>query len=249
MTTQPEQKALEPVIEPKSGGGLALTRMDPTALQEVMSANVGAGGLQIGDLDRVRIPAGGGRSWTIPSLTGDQEAREITGVIIHWADRRVYWAEAFSGSGQPPDCYSQDMIMGRGDPGGPCQTCPLSQWESDPKGGRGQACKQIRQIFIAKEGGQLLPIVVALPPTSIQPVKKYFLRLASAELPYWAVMTKLTLEQASSGQGIKYSRAVSQMTRQLSPEERSTVEAYRNAIRPALDQVAVEQADYSIVEN
>lgn len=228
----------------------ALMKMDTGRLAEVLSDNLGATGLDSKDLDRIRIPAGGGLSWTVPGLTGDVDEKEIIGVIVHWADRRAYWADAFSGEGKPPDCYSEDGYTGNGEPakkvGGACAACPLSQFGSDAKGGRGQACKSIRQVFIARQGGGLLPVFVALPPTSIAPIKKYFLRLASEELSCWRVVTKLTLEKTKNASGIQYSRAVATMAGKLNPEQAQAVSAYRNAILPALAHVPIEATDYEI---
>ncbi len=247
MTT--DQKEMH--LTEKKDSGFALMRMDSSTLKQVIADNLGPQGFGPGDLDRVKIPAGGGRSWNVPSLEGDKEEREIQGIIIHWADRRVYWEKSFSGEGAPPDCYSEDTVTGVGSPGGLCDKCPLSEFgtakSQNGEFGKGQACKQIRQIFVSREDGGLVPLLVTLPPTSLAPVRKYFLRLASSELPYWGVVTKLTLEKTKNSGGIEFSRVDAAMGRRLSPEELRGVEQYRNAIRPALDRAAVEATDYAVI--
>jgi len=220
---------------------------------DTLRENVGSGGLGVFDLDRVRIPAGGGRSWEVPTLEGAAEdVRELEGIVVQWSEPRAWWRATIdeSGGGSPPDCTSDDGVVGRGDfgrdstenPTGLCVNCPNSQWGSDRKGGRGQDCKQMRLLFLLRPDS-LLPLAIFLPPTSIRPVARYFLRLASKGTPYYAVVTRIALEQAENRQAIKYSRAAPSLAARLSPADVRAVQDYADAVRHLLESVALTEED------
>ena len=59
-------------------------------LPEVLSDNLGGDKLSTNDLDQVRIPAGGGIAWEVPSLEGTELMKELSGVIVYWKTTRVY---------------------------------------------------------------------------------------------------------------------------------------------------------------
>lgn len=205
---------------------------NPAATAEVIRENTGGAGLSAFDLDRVHIPPGGSTTWTIPSIEGEKESKELEGVVIYWRDVRSFWKDPFTGAGTPPDCASIDSERGVGDPGGPCDQCPNAEFGSHPSG-VGQACKQIRQLFLLTPDS-LLPTVVALPPTSIQPVRKYFLGLVAKSLSYYEVVTRLTLEKTSNKGGIAYTRVVAQFVDVVGPDARPALISYRDAIKPQL---------------
>ena len=121
---------------------------------------------------------------------------------------------------------------GYGMPGGDCFTCPLNQWGS-ADGSGGKACKEKRMLFILR-ATDLLPIVIQAPSTSLQPIKKYLLRLASQGLPYWSVMTSLALEKAQSGSGIAYSRIAPSSSGPVPEEQREKLAEYVAAIKPII---------------
>lgn len=221
----------------------AVTAMNPQELQAVIRENVGGGGITEFDLDRVHVPAGGATTWTIPSLEGEEESKEITGVIVYWREPRAYWAQSFdeTGGGTPPDCYSPDGVHGYGSPGGLCAKCPFAQFGSAEKG-RGQACKQMRLLFVLRKGS-MLPLVVVAPPTSIKPLKTYFLRLAAQGRPYWSVVTRLTLQRTKNQDGIPYAQIVPQLAGVLDEQATAWMKQYSEALRPVLESVQIVQDD------
>lgn len=179
-----------------------------SAQMEAVTANLGEEGIQSFDLDRVSIPAGGGTQWLVPSLEGEESVKEIQGIIVAWRSPRVYWEVSVAEMDEPspPDCSSPDGRYGTGrfgpgsvdNPVGACSSCPLNQWGSAGEGSKAKACKEQRHLYVIRPGG-VLPMVVTLPPTSINPMRQYFLRLASESLPYYGVVTSLGLEAQSSG--------------------------------------------------
>lgn len=213
--------------------------------KEIIEANVGDGGITTFDLDRVQIPAGGGLAWTVATLQGEITTPEIDGIIVCWKDTRAYWAKGFAetGGGTPPDCSSDDGITGMGCPGGECYKCPFSQWGSSETSGRGQACKQVRLVFVIRPD-DLLPIVFALPPTSVKPMKRYLLRLASNSLASYDCVTTFALEKSKSTDGITYSVIAPRMKEILPPDQRERARDFVRSIKPLLLAVKSTTTDY-----
>lgn len=212
-------------------------------LAEVLADNFGPDGMSAGDLERVRIPAGGGAAWEVPTLEGIEPIKAIEGIILSWTSPRSFWSESIemTGGDTPPDCFSDDGEFGQGvygpgsddNPTGRCEDCPMNAWGSAALNGssdsRGKACKEMRLLYVLRPG-EVIPLAVQLPPTSIAPLRKYFLKLASAGLSYYSVVTKLELEQTTSG-GYRYSVVKPSMTLKLSDDQRSAAKAYSASIR------------------
>lgn len=171
---------------------------------QLMRENLGGSNFTAFDLERITIPTGGGTAWKLTTLTGEESMPALSGIIVHYQDCRAYWKEEFSGE-TPPDCASEDGRTGVGAPGGRCADCPYAQFGSDAKGGKGQACKQIRRVFLLRPK-TFLPLMLTLPPTSIKNCKQYFTRVTNAGLPYWGVVTEIGLEKTKNAGGIAYSK-------------------------------------------
>ena len=212
-------------------------------IRAILRANIGSGGVRAVDLDRVKMPTAGGGTWTVPTLEGDQQEKDLAGLIVGWQDVRAYWVEVFTGS-QPPDCASLDCMTGIGEPGRACKTCPYAAFGSAKGGtGPGQACNEIRRLLILQEGA-VLPMMLSLPPTSLKAVRKYFVRLASAQIPYYGAVARIGLEKTQSASGMPYSRATFTVARLLTPEEAGRTEGYVRSLAGALTaQVGAEDYD------
>lgn len=235
----------------------AAMQQDLDELVTTIRANVGNQQLSEFDLDRIKIPTGAGKAWTVPTLEGDTITQELQGVIVHWKDTRAYWKVPFdqSGGGGPPDCSSPDAELASGDPSpgrAPadeqsgllvCARCTNSQFGSDPRDeSNAQACNHIRQLFLLTPE-DLIPLVVSLPPTSVRPSMQYFLRLSRKGIPYYGVVTRIGLEQDQSGTGIKFSKATFSMAAQLEGEQAERVRLYAEQMRPAFDRAQIQSAD------
>jgi|WetSurMetagenome_2_1015567.scaffolds.fasta_scaffold03374_9 hypothetical protein len=221
----------------------AITKMDAKDLAAVISDAAGANGLSPQDLDRVKIPSGGGLAWEITTLEGVESVKDLMGIIIHHQDARAYWSKQIeeAGGNQPPDCSSTDGIRGVGAPGGECATCPLAQFGSDRKG-RGQGCKAAKIIYMAVPEN-ILPISVVMAPTSIKPMRQYLIRLAGRALRASQVVTSISLEKQKNSDGITYARAVPVMKEVLAPETASKVAQYAEAFKSALGSVSLKTED------
>ena len=213
--------------------------------EDVMRDNLGAGGVDPNKLDRVKIPSGGGTAWEIPTLDGKGDiAKSLEVVIVAAQDVRSYYASKYDGSKNPPDCASLDCITGSGEPGGDCRACPKAQWGSavdkDDNPTDGQACSQ-RKMMLCISKDSTLPFVVSIPPGSLNNLGKYFMRLAGANLPYWGVVTSLSLEKTDSGGGITFSAVLPEYVRTLTADEIPGVKTYRQGLGPMFNMMPADQ--------
>ena len=220
-----------------------------TALQIVPSADMRAlietnlgGQLDLSLLDRVKMPAGGGIAFEVPTIDGVDPRKAIEGVVLYVKFQNVYWAQALEdANGAPPDCVATDGRHGAGNPGGLCSTCPYNKFGSDADGGRGKACRNNMLVFL-QEKGKVLPLVVVLPPTSIPIMRKYLGQLTSIGTMYFHVVTRFALTTAQSKDGFKYSviaPPIRVKEYELSEQEKIALENYRAGLIPALDGVVM----------
>lgn len=220
-TTETALATIEHAYPALAGGGEMAT---------ILEQNMGGEELTMFDLERIRVPSGGGIAWEVTGDDGEPEVvRSLEGIVVFTKIGRSYWSEGLDagGGGTPPDCSSPDGVRGIGSPGGLCRDCALSQWGSDdPSGeGRGQACTQRRYMFILREGCAL-PAVVSVPPTSLKAIKRWLFQLASRSRPYWSVVAKFELVKTKNKGGIEYAQIKATTVRALTPSEIATVQAY-----------------------
>jgi hypothetical protein len=205
-------------------------------IQAVIADNLGGEQITAMDLDRIVVPSGGGTHWTIPTLEGDVEQKSIDGIIVYTRVQRVYWADPYSGSGTPPDCFSEDSINGTGNPGGECAKCPLANFGTGDNG-RSQACQMRRLVFLVQPDS-LLPIVVSVPPSSLNEAKKYLLRLASKGKPAYSVFSSMSLEKDKNTDGIAFSKVKFKSDGLV--ENIPAIQSYIASIKPHLERAAKE---------
>lgn len=192
------------------------------------------------DLEQIKVPGGGSLSWQLS--TGEEE-KVLEGIIVYHKLPRGRWEGTIeeTGGGQPPVCVSEDSIVGVGDPGGDCLTCPFAQFGTSDKGA-GQACKQRRLLFLLREGN-LLPAVISIPAMSLKASKQYMVSLVSRGIALHSVMTKVTLEKAQNQAGITYARAKFAMGERLTAEHAAQVERYAQSMRGLFAAVRIEHTD------
>lgn len=210
---------------------LAAVDENINSINEAIAANISSGGLTEFDLPRVKVSGGSTPNWIVPTLEGEDTQARIEVVVVHHRETRQYYKTAFGkGTGkQPPDCSSIDGLTGVGKPGGDCFTCPLSAFGS-ADGGAGQACKQVKQLFVLR-GEVQLPEVVLIPPTSLKAVRQLFLKLTTQGIPYYAALIALELEKAMNSAGIQYGRVAPKFIRRLTSEEAARSQRYHELCR------------------
>lgn len=129
---------------------------------------------------------------------------------------RAYWDTPDPVEGTPPVCMSQNSIISYD--GRPCAHCPYNDFGSKDGGSGAKACKESILLFLLRPNS-IIPLLVRVPVTSKPRFLKYATRLLSTLTPISSVVTKITLEKATSKQGKPYALFNFQMANSLSPEE------------------------------
>src|SRR3990172_8442732 len=156
----------------------AMIETSTADIAKIVEENLGEK-ISITDLPRIKVPTGGGTSWELPSLGNDSEAsKTFTGIIVYSRPARsLFLSNELDNS--PPDCYSDDGIVGHGNPGGDCASCFYNKFGSKGKNpettlvtqlgvSRGaKGCANKRALFILREN-ELLPTVLVLPVMSVK---------------------------------------------------------------------------------
>lgn len=221
----------------------AIAKMGEVNMEHLIRENVG-GRITRFDLDRVRIPTGGGLSWSVPTLDGMESVPQIEGALVAHKVARAYWPGEFGGGNVPPECTSEDGETGHGVGGGNCYDCPMAEWGTSQRAGsRGKACKEMHVLFILRAQARL-PIVVAVPPSSLKAIRNYLLRLSDRALKFYEVVTALGLEQNRNQQGIVYSQVIPKMVGQLAGEDLAAVERYHAELAPIFAGVMPDPKDW-----
>lgn len=226
------------VVDPKT-----YAILDPTQdVKGLVEANLGGESITPFDLTRIKVPAGGGTAWDVPTLSGSEMQKSIEGVLIHVARRRAYWASN-DPSGEPPDCSSADGEYGVGKPGGSCDLCPLNEFGSAKNGeGRGKACKESRLLFMMRPTDRM-PIVVAAPPGSLKAIKQYALQLSNHGLPMFGVVTKLELSKVNNKDGIAFSQIKPSVSATLPKESIDAMRSYAASLKDLFAATSVDRDD------
>lgn len=204
------------------------------------------------DFDRVRIPSGGGLVFEVPGDDPDNPdmVKELVGVIVDHHPVNAYWAVKYSGENNPPDCSSMDGKEGVDRDGNrrPCNSCPYNEWGSD-EDGRGKACKNMRRIYILREG-EMFPLLLTLPPTSLKNFSNYMAkRIIGKGRRSYNVLTKVSLKKAVSSGGITYSQASFSLAGILSEEDAKKMEEYSRAIKAITRKLEVAADEYIQAES
>lgn len=218
-----------------------------TAL-EVISENLdGMGDFKF---DKIDMPGGGGISFVVIDEEGvEKPMQEIKGIVLDKFPFKRWYAKAFDDKDADdigiPDCFSADNVHGSGceeaniPAGQLCAECRFGQWGSDRKGGRGKDCADKIRFHILQEGN-VFPVYIDTPPTSLANFKDYVKRLANKLLPFYGVVTVVGLERDKSGGGISYSKLTFKKAADLTGEERRAIKEYIGTLLPSMRSITRE---------
>jgi len=232
-------KELTTVEEPTTAIAKLVSNFDE--MREVMAENLGGADLTPFSLPRAKVAAGG----AIQFLVGTESVKQISGIAIHAGNWRSYWSKAFGAGGEvaPPDCQSADGLVGVGDPGGSCKTCPLNEYgtatKPDGSEGRGKACKEIGALFFIRDDAPYVPTLILIPPTSLKAYRAWKMDLAAQGIVYWKTQVTLSLQAQKNADGIAYSSIVFAPGERLTPAEVEIAKQYREAIGSLTQSVMV----------
>ncbi len=208
--------------------------MEGTAevFRRAMEAMAGASQLP---LTRVKVPAGGGRSFELPGMTADEPivTARLEGVVLASAFVNAWWARDYGeGPNSAPDCASTDGISGWDADGleHACRNCPRNRMGSKD-GGRGKACRNMVQLLILLEG-EALPIELRAPTMSVANWQSYVARqLVPRGLTPSQVVTRFTLAKATNSVGQDYSQVQFQAIGRVDDGQAASLLA---AVRPMI---------------
>ncbi len=199
-------------LSPVDSGYLALTN---NAL-DIIRANLKSQPLTLDLFDIVKSPSGGSTVFEVPGLAGNEAAMELTGIVLDYTTPRAYWDTPDPVEGTPPVCMSQNSIISHD--GKSCAMCPYNDFGSKDGESNAKACKESVLLFLLRPNS-IIPLLVRVPVTSKPRFLKYSTRLLSTLTPISSVVTKITLEKATSKQGKPYALFNFQTVSTLSPEE------------------------------
>lgn len=166
--------------------------------------------------DVVKCPSGGATVFSVPGLAGDEAEKELTGIILDYTTPRAYWDTPDPVEGTPPTCISENSIISHD--GKACARCPYNDFGSKNGESNAKACKESVLLFLLRPN-HMIPLLVRVPVTSKPRFLKYATRLLSTLTPLYSVVTKITLEKATSKGGKPYALFHFDAVSVLSPEE------------------------------
>jgi len=228
---------------------IATAEATPPELLETLQETLG-GRLRPYDLQRIVWPSGKATTWEIPQAGGDtMPVKEIIALPILTTVSRQFWEKKSSGPDTtPPVCKSDDGERGhpteRGrelGATGDCRTCPLAQWGAN---NTPPACKERRELFILREG-DMFPMVLSIPPSSLKVWKEYVRPLGFQGLPHWMAITRFKLQTATNPNGDPYAQLKLEFVGKVDPNQKEVLKQYREALmatfRAGLEATRLEQ--------
>lgn len=214
-----EQTAPQTAVIPAESSYIALSN---NAL-DVIRENLKNQPLSLQLFDVVKSPSGGATVFSVPGLTGEEPEKELTGIILDYTTPRAYWDTPDPVEGTPPTCMSQNSIVSHD--GKACFSCPYNDFGSKDGESSAKACKESVLLFLLRPGN-VLPLLVRVPVTSKPRFLKYTARLAGNLVPVNSVVTKITLEKATSKAGKPYALFNFEVAGLLKPQEADHAKAY-----------------------
>lgn len=190
---------------------------------EIIKENLKNQPLSFQLFDIVKSPSGGSTVFSVPGLSGDEAAKELTGIILDYTTPRAYWDTPDPVEGTPPVCFSRDSVISH--EGKPCSQCPFNDFGSKSGDSNAKACKESVTLFLLRPEN-IMPIIVRIPVSSKVRFQRYMTRLIGKMIPLSAVVTRITLEKTTNKTGQPYSLFNFEAVAELSPEEAESAKAF-----------------------
>lgn len=215
-------------LAPTTSNYVALTNNALDIIQE----NLKHQPLSLDLFDIVKSPSGGSTVFAVPGLTGEEAAKELTGIVLDYTTPRAYWDTPDPVEGTPPVCLSQNSIISAD--GKPCAHCPFNDFGSKDGETNAKACKESVLLFLLRPDN-ILPLLVRVPVTSKARFLKYTARLAGSLTPLNGVVTKITLEKATSKGGKPYALFNFEAVGVLNKSEAARAKTYAHQFMEFMD--------------
>ena len=196
--------------------------LNPNTL-DIIRSNLKSQPLTYELFDVVKSPSGGSTVFSVPGLSGDEAEKELYGIILDYTTPRAYWDSPDPVEGTPPACLSKNSIIS--EDGKACAHCPFNDYGSKDGESNAKACKESALLFLLRPNN-ILPLLVRVPVTSKGRFLKYATRLLSTLTPLSSVVTKISLERATSKGGKPFALFNFEAVSQLSEEEAVQAKAF-----------------------
>ena len=134
MIQDPISSEAQTSLIPTNSGYVAL---GSNAL-EIIKDNLKNQPLSVQLFDIVKAPSGGSTVFSVPSISGDEAEKELTGIILDYTTPRAYWDSADPVEGTPPICLSHNSITSQD--GKVCAHCPYNDFGSRDGESNAKAC-------------------------------------------------------------------------------------------------------------
>lgn len=207
---------------------------------DVITENLKNQPLSLSLFDVVKSPSGGSTVFAVPGLSGEEAEKELTGIILDYTTPRAYWENPEPIEGEPPVCFSPDSLVSHN--GKPCSHCPYNDFGSNAKeDSNAKACKESVMLFLLRPGS-ILPLIVRVPVTSKLIFQRYLTRLIGKMIPLSSVVTRITLEKATSKGGKPYALYNFEAVSSLTPEEAANARAFGTKFTELLNAAELEPA-------
>ncbi len=251
------QQALAELAEPEEPTFNLPALYQPEEAMEVIQENLEGFDVRF---DKIKMPSGGGISFTVLDEDGEENpVKELMGIILDKKPIGMWFIKGYDEKDPDdigiPDCFSADGVTGSGceEAGIPagqlCAKCPKGQWGSARRGGKGKDCADKIRIHVLMEGS-VFPIIIDLPPTSLENFRDYIKRLANKVKPFYGVVTKIKLDKDKTDGNIEYSRATFSRAADLTPAEKKAIKGYIETLKPSMQVITKESlADVVDIED
>ena len=230
------------VLEPQTG---FLALHGDSDFKEAMAANLATGEtITVGDLIRVKTPAGGSRTWQYTNSDGAEvEEKAITGLLVYYAPLGQLWGSELMTKGERPvlTSYNLRTAVRTNDSLGDIDPEQLEafrigdrlyDWEAmgregspfgwgSGNGGIGRRIKESRTLAILQPG-EAWPVLLSAGVGSLATISPFVKRLKVA---HYMANVSLTLQKVASKGGIDYSQIVPELIGTISREEGLVIKA------------------------
>lgn len=191
---------------------------------EIIEENLKNQPLSFQLFDIIKSPSGGATVFTVPGLSGDEAAKELTGIILDYSTPRAYWDTPDPIEGTPPICQSRDSITSVD--GKSCADCAFNDFGSKNGGETAaKACKESVAILLLRPDN-IIPVIVRVPVSSKVLFQKYMTRLVGQMISLSSVVTRISLEKATSKQGKPFALYNFEAVGTLSAEETAAAKTF-----------------------
>lgn len=207
-----------------------LISLPPNAL-DIINENLKNRPISRQSIDVIKSPAGGTTAFTIPCISGEDIQKELVGVILDYTTPRAYWNTPDPVEGTLPTCYSLDSVVSH--TGQPCSQCMYNEFGSKDGDSNAKACKEAIELYLLRHDS-IMPVIVRVPVSSKAIFQKYLTRLVSSMIPVCGVVTKISLEKATSRGGQPYAKYIFEAKSVLTDEEVSRIRTFSQKMMEVL---------------